>query len=144
MVFDLRFETRLSGPCMRCLGHADVPIVVSAREIHDLDGQRGDEGGDELRSDYVAENRLDIDTWTRDAIALALPEQILCNPDRGSPGVRKGSERSRTSTSRRERTRAGKPSASFATTADRVPDGHHGPLETCTMRAALRRCPMTD
>ena len=77
MVFDLRFETRLSGACMRCLGHAEVPIVVSAREVHDLDGG----GGDELRSDYVADDRLDIGTWTRDAIALALPEQILCDPD---------------------------------------------------------------
>lgn len=77
MVFDLRFDTRLSGPCMRCLGHAEVPVAVSAREVHDLDG-----GGDEeLRSDYVAEDRLDLDTWTRDAIALALPEQILCQSE---------------------------------------------------------------
>lgn len=77
MVFDLRFDTRLSGPCMRCLGHAEVPIAASAREVHDLDGI----GGDELRSDYVADDKLDVDTWTRDAIALELPEQILCRAD---------------------------------------------------------------
>ena len=77
MVFDLRFESLLAGPCMRCLGHAEVPIAVSAREVHDLDG----EGGDELRSDYVAEDKLDVGAWARDAIALEVPEQILCDPD---------------------------------------------------------------
>jgi len=82
MVLDLRFEVALSGPCMRCLGHAEVPAVVAAREVHDLDGQRGDEDGEEeLRSDYVADGRLDIGTWVRDAIALSLPEQILCFPE---------------------------------------------------------------
>ncbi len=77
LVFDLRFETRFTGPCMRCLGHADVPIAVSAREVHDQDGT----GDDELRSEYVAEDKLDVGSWTRDAIALALPVQILCRVD---------------------------------------------------------------
>jgi uncharacterized protein len=77
MVFDLRFEARLSGPCMRCLGHAEVPAAVSAREVHDLDST----SGDELRSDYVADNRLDVGAWMRDAIALSLPEQILCRAE---------------------------------------------------------------
>jgi uncharacterized protein len=77
IVLDLRFDVTLSGPCMRCLGHADVAIDVSAREVHDLDG----DGGDELRSDYVADGRLDLGAWMRDAIALALPEQVLCRPD---------------------------------------------------------------
>lgn len=77
MVFDLRFAIRLSGPCMRCLGHAEIPIEVSARELHDPDAALGDE----LRSDYVAEDRLDVGTWVRDAIALSVPDQILCRPD---------------------------------------------------------------
>ena len=81
MVLDLRFDVTLSGPCMRCLGHAEVAIDASAREVHDLDGQGGDEGGDELRSDYVVDDRLDIGTWVRDAVALSLPAQILCRPD---------------------------------------------------------------
>jgi uncharacterized protein len=62
---------------MRCLGHAEVPLDVSAREVHDLDGT----SGEELRSDYVADDRLALDAWMRDAIALALPEQILCRPE---------------------------------------------------------------
>jgi uncharacterized protein len=77
MVLDLRFGATLSGPCMRCLGHAEVPLDVSAREVHDLDGT----SGEELRSDYVADDRLALDAWMRDAIALALPEQILCRPE---------------------------------------------------------------
>lgn len=76
LVFGLRFQTVLSGPCMRCLGHAEVPIEVSAREVHDLDA-----AGEELHSDYVADGRLDASGWARDAIALELPEQILCRPD---------------------------------------------------------------
>lgn len=76
MVFDLRFRTRLSCPCMRGLGHAEVPIDVVAREVHDADGD-----DDELRSDYVESQRLDVGAWARDAVALELPDQILCRPD---------------------------------------------------------------
>jgi uncharacterized protein len=77
MVLDLRFDAKLSGPCMRCLAHAEIPIAVAAREVHDLDGA----GVEELRSEYVTDGRLDLGTWVRDAVALALPEQILCRPE---------------------------------------------------------------
>ena len=30
-VFDMRFDASLSGPCMRCLAHAEVPVAVRAR-----------------------------------------------------------------------------------------------------------------
>lgn len=76
-VFDLRFRARVSGPCMRCLGHAEVDADVSARELHD----GGADPADGLRSDYVADDTLDVGAWVRDAIALALPEQILCTPE---------------------------------------------------------------
>ncbi len=77
MVFRLKFQARLSGPCMRCLGHAEVALAVSAREIH----EEGEDSTDELRSDYVADDRLDVGAWARDTIALELPEQILCRPE---------------------------------------------------------------
>jgi uncharacterized protein len=77
MVFELRLDATLSGPCMRCLGHADVPVSVRARELHDPDAR----SGEELRSDYVVDDRLEVGAWARDAIALALPEQILCRED---------------------------------------------------------------
>ena len=76
-VFEVRFDATLSGPCMRCLAHAEVPVTVKARELHDPDAA----SGDELRSDYVTDDRLALSTWVRDAIALTLPEQILCQSD---------------------------------------------------------------
>jgi uncharacterized protein len=76
-VFDLRLHARLAGPCMRCLGYAEVEVEAEARELHDP----GAPPGDPLRSDYVVEDSLEVGAWARDAIALALPEQILCRPD---------------------------------------------------------------
>jgi len=76
-VFDLRFHARVAGPCMRCLGFADAELDIAARELHDPAAPPADE----LRSDYVVDDRLDVGTWARDAIALGLPEQILCRPD---------------------------------------------------------------
>jgi uncharacterized protein len=76
-VFELRFDARLHGPCYRCLGDAVIDIPVGAREYQAT--SPGD--SDELRTPYVVDARLDLETWSRDAIALALPEQILCRPD---------------------------------------------------------------
>ena len=76
-VFDLRFSARLAGACMRCLGFAELEREVSAREFYDPDAPRGDD----LRSDYVVNDRLQVGAWARDAFALEVPEQILCRPD---------------------------------------------------------------
>jgi uncharacterized protein len=76
-VFDLRLEAHLAGPCMRCLGYAAVDVAARARELYDPAAPPGDQ----LRSDYVVEDQLEVGTWARDAIALALPEQILCRED---------------------------------------------------------------
>jgi len=76
-VFDVRLHAHLVGPCMRCLGYAEVELDVSAREFYDPDAPPADG----LRSDYVMDNRLEVGVWTRDAIALELPEQILCRPE---------------------------------------------------------------
>ena len=71
----LRFDTELEGPCMRCLDPAGHAIGVDAREID----QPG--GGEELRSPYLEEDELDLKAWARDALALALPAQIVCRED---------------------------------------------------------------
>lgn len=71
----LRFEAALSGPCMRCLEDAGDTVRVDAREID----QPGD--AEELRSPYVEDSALDLRGWARDALALALPTQILCRED---------------------------------------------------------------
>jgi uncharacterized protein len=76
-VFTLCFDSRLHGPCMRCLEDAVVEIEVNAQEYHS--GERG--ADEQLRSGYVVDDRLDLSVWARDAIALELPEQILCRPD---------------------------------------------------------------
>jgi len=76
-VFDLRFRVRITGPCMRCLGFAELERDVSAREFYDPDAP----AGDDLRSDYVVNQRLQLAAWARDALALELPDQILCRPE---------------------------------------------------------------
>ena len=71
----LRFEVRLSGPCMRCLEDAGSRVVVDAREVD----QPGD--AEELRSPYVDGGVVDLRGWARDALALALPTQIFCRDE---------------------------------------------------------------
>lgn len=74
----LAFAVRLHGPCMRCLADAAIDLEIDAREYH-----AAEPGADEeLRSEYVVEDdQLDLTAWARDAIALALPDQILHAPD---------------------------------------------------------------
>ena len=72
----MRFGGELSGPCMRCLDAARVAIEVDAREV-DQPSSRDEE----LLSPYVSEGVLDVTAWARDALALALPQQLLCRPD---------------------------------------------------------------
>jgi uncharacterized protein len=76
-VFDLRLHAHLTGPCMRCLSFAEVEIEARAREANDPSAPPGDD----LRSDYVVDDALRVGGWARDAIALALPDQILCRED---------------------------------------------------------------
>ncbi len=71
----LRFGAELAGPCMRCLEDAGHVVQVDAREVD----QPG--GGEDLRSPYLEEGRLDLTAWARDALALALPAQIVCRED---------------------------------------------------------------
>jgi uncharacterized protein len=71
----LRFEAALEGPCMRCLEGAARTVAVDAREVD----QPG--GGEDLSSPYLEEEQLDLRGWARDALALALPSQIVCRDD---------------------------------------------------------------
>jgi len=71
----LRFGLRLEGPCMRCLEEAADQLSIDAREVD----QPG--GGDDLRSPYLDGDELDLKSWARDALVLALPARILCGPD---------------------------------------------------------------
>jgi uncharacterized protein len=76
-LFDMKLDVHLTGPCMRCLGFAEVEGHVRAREFHDFDAPPSDE----LHSDYVVDDHLQLSAWARDAVALELPDQILCRED---------------------------------------------------------------
>jgi uncharacterized protein len=76
-VLRLQLAVVARGPCMRCLDEAVVPVEIDAREYHDLEA-RGDE---DLVSDYVTEDVVQLASWARDAVALALPDPVLCRPD---------------------------------------------------------------
>lgn len=76
-VFDISLRAHLSGACMRCLGFAEIDRPVSAREFYDPDAP----AADELHSEYVVDEHLQLSAWARDAVALELPEQILCRED---------------------------------------------------------------
>jgi uncharacterized protein len=76
-VFQLGFTARLHGPCYRCLGDAVLELPISAREYQ----ATNPEGSDELRTPYLVDDNLDLTAWARDAVALALPDKILCRTD---------------------------------------------------------------
>ena len=76
-VLELSFTVQLHGPCYRCLTETVLGIPVAAREYQATDPH----GDEELRSPYVQDDRVDLSAWARDAVALALPTQILCRPD---------------------------------------------------------------
>jgi uncharacterized protein len=71
----LRYTVELHGPCMRCLDDAGASVPVDAREVD----QPGD--SEEMASPYVLGGVVDIRSWARDALALALPAQIFCRAD---------------------------------------------------------------
>jgi uncharacterized protein len=75
-VFSLAFTVRLHGPCYRCLGDAVLELPIRGREY-----QAESPDDEELTTPYIEGNNLDVSAWARDAIALALPDKILCRPD---------------------------------------------------------------
>ena len=76
-VLELGFTARLHGPCYRCLGDAVLEVPIAAREYQATNPGESDE----LRTPYVVDDNLDLAGWARDALALALPDKILCRPE---------------------------------------------------------------
>jgi uncharacterized protein len=77
-VFELGFTARLHGPCYRCLGDAVLEVPITAREYQATNPPAG---SDELRTPYLRDDKLDLTAWARDAVALSLPDKILCRQD---------------------------------------------------------------
>ena len=75
-VLELSVDVSLHGPCFRCLQDAELALQLGLREYEATKPE-----GEEERTEYLQDDRLDLSGWARDAIALALPEQILCRPD---------------------------------------------------------------
>jgi uncharacterized protein len=77
MLFELGFTARLHGPCYRCLGDAVLEVPIRAHEYQ----ATNPDGSEELGTLYLHDDNLDLGTWSRDAVALALPDKILCRED---------------------------------------------------------------
>lgn len=71
----LRFDAPVAGACMRCMADARPLVGVDAREVD----QPGD--AEELHCPYLEDGLLDLAAWSRDALLLALPAQIVCRED---------------------------------------------------------------
>jgi len=75
----LAFAVDVTGPCMRCLEQARVPVDVSASEYHDA---RPDPGSEEdMTSEYLVDGRLDVEQWARDSLVFSMPSKVLDRPD---------------------------------------------------------------
>jgi uncharacterized protein len=77
LMLELELDVRLIGPCMRCLTDAGVSLEVRAREYQATSPGEAEE----LTSPYLVDDRLDLSAWARDAVALGLPDKILCRVD---------------------------------------------------------------
>jgi uncharacterized protein len=75
-VLELSFDVTLAGPCFRCLQDAELPVELQLREYQATKSET-----DEDQTEYLDDDRVDLSAWARDAIALALPDQILCRDD---------------------------------------------------------------
>ncbi|HEX2587377.1 MAG TPA: YceD family protein [Gaiellales bacterium] len=74
----LAFSAHVEGPCFRCLEPASVSTDVHVSEYHSTDPAEQDE---ELVSDYVEGDHLDVVRWVRDSLVFALPDKILDRED---------------------------------------------------------------
>lgn len=77
LMLELDLDVRLVGPCVRCLADAGVSLEVHAREYQATSPGEAEE----LTTPYLVDDRLDLSGWARDAVALDLPDKILCRPD---------------------------------------------------------------
>ena len=75
-VLELALDVTLAGPCFRCLQDAELALQLRLREYQAAKPESDDE-----RTEYLEDDRLDLSAWAHDAIALALPDKILCRDD---------------------------------------------------------------
>lgn len=73
----LRFDTTIAGPCMRCLLPTSSEVVVDVRELE----QNKREPEEQFDSDYVKGDELDLHRWANDSFVFSLPVRVLCRED---------------------------------------------------------------
>lgn len=79
LLFSLRFEVTLRGPCHRCLEDAELTLAIEAEEYQDNHPEPGAE--EDMICEYLADDVLDTDRWATDATVLAMPPKVLCRED---------------------------------------------------------------
>ena len=75
-VLELAFDVTLAGPCFRCLADAELALSLQLREYGATTPASDDD-----TTEYLVDDELDLSAWAHDAIALALPDKILHDPD---------------------------------------------------------------
>jgi len=75
-VLELSLDVSLAGPCFRCLQDAELALQLRLREYEATRPESDDE-----RTEYLEDDRVDLSAWAHDALALALPDKILCRDD---------------------------------------------------------------
>ncbi|MDO9409947.1 DUF177 domain-containing protein [Patulibacter sp.] len=73
----LRFDTTIAGPCMRCLTPTRSEVEVDVRELE----QKKRDPEEQFDSDYVKGDELDLHRWANDSFVFSLPVRVLCRPD---------------------------------------------------------------
>ncbi|HQF51672.1 MAG TPA: DUF177 domain-containing protein [Thermoleophilia bacterium] len=77
LTLTLLVETAVTGPCQRCLADADVPVTARGLEYV----RHGESEGDDEDEGYVTAHVVDLEAWTRDLVADALPSKLLCREE---------------------------------------------------------------
>ena len=73
----LRFDTTIAGPCMRCLTPTSSQVSVDVRELQ----QSKRDPEEQFDSDYVKGDDLDLHRWANDSFVFSLPVRVLCRDD---------------------------------------------------------------
>lgn len=74
---NLSTEVKVYGSCARCLSEADVELRAEEQEFAPTAGGTWDEAD---VSPFIEDLVVDIEGLAREAVILALPDQVLCAP----------------------------------------------------------------
>ena len=79
--FRMRVATSMVGPCWRCLTEATVPLDADVRDYAAFGRSQSVAFDEDLDSEYLDGEALDVGAMARDALVDLLPATILCRAD---------------------------------------------------------------